>query len=73
MRQTINITVSVDVKREIDRIARREDLSPGDVVRAALDQYLFRIRFRDLRKRLMARAQAKGVFTDEDAFAQSSS
>ena len=64
----MTISVPSGVKREIDRIANKDGLSRSDVVREALDQHLFVRRFRDLRQRMMARAQAQGVFTDEDVF-----
>ena len=68
MRETITISVPSDVKRELDRIASKGGLSRSDVVREALERHLFVRRFRDLRQRMMARAQARGVFTDEDVF-----
>ena len=46
----------------------REGVSRSEVLRASLENYLFIRRFRTLRQRMMAAAQAHGVFTDEDVF-----
>jgi hypothetical protein len=38
------------------------------VLRQSLEDFLFVWRFRQLRQRMMAAAQAQGIFTDEDVF-----
>jgi hypothetical protein len=40
----------------------------SEELRASLEDYLFVRRFRALRQRTMAAAQAQGIFTDEDVF-----
>ncbi|HYU52856.1 MAG TPA: ribbon-helix-helix protein, CopG family, partial [Gemmatimonadaceae bacterium] len=56
------------IRRELDRIAREEGVSRSDVLRQSLEDFLFVRRFRQLRQRMMAAAQAQGIFTDEDVF-----
>jgi len=51
------------VRRELDKVAQEED-----VLRQSLEDFLFVWRFRQLRQRMMAAAQAQGIFTDEDVF-----
>jgi metal-responsive CopG/Arc/MetJ family transcriptional regulator len=68
VRETITISVPDDLKAELDRIVRQEGLSRSDVVRESLRDYLFVRSFRRLRLRLMAKALAQGVVTDEDVF-----
>ncbi len=68
MRETVTISLPSAIKRELDRIAAREGLSRSEVLRAPLEEYLFMRRFRTLRQRLMAAAQARGIYTDEDVF-----
>jgi metal-responsive CopG/Arc/MetJ family transcriptional regulator len=64
------VTVSLPprILRELDRIAAQEGASRSDVLRACLADYFFVRRFRALRQRMMAAAQAQGIFTDEDVF-----
>jgi predicted transcriptional regulator len=68
MRETVTISLPPAVRRELDRVAREEGISRSDVLRQSLEDFLFARRFRALRQRMMASAQAQGVYTDEDVF-----
>ena len=68
MRETVTISLPQAVRRELDKIAKQEGISRSDVLRQSLEDFLFVRRFRQLRQRMMAAAQARGVFTDEDVF-----
>lgn len=68
MRDTVTVSLPRAVRRELDRIAAREGISRSDVLRASLEDHFFVRRFRALRQRMMAAAQAQGIFTDEDVF-----
>ena len=68
MRETVTISLPQKVRRELDRIAKEDGVSRSDVLRQSLDAFLFERRFRTLRQRMRATAQAQGIFTDEDVF-----
>jgi predicted transcriptional regulator len=68
MRETVTISLPRAIRRELDKIAKEEGLSRSDVLRQSLEDFLFARRFRQLRQRMMATAQAQGTFTDEDVF-----
>ena len=68
MRQTITISLPQRVRRELDRIAKEEGVSRSDVLRQSLEDFVFVRRFRRLRQRMMAAAQAQGIYTDQDVF-----
>ncbi len=68
MRETVTISLPAAVRRELDRIAKAEGVSRSDVLRQSLEDFLIVRRFRQLRQRMMAAAQAQGIFTDEDVF-----
>lgn len=68
MRETVTVSLPQKIRRELDRIAARDGVSRSDVLRASLEEYLFVRRFRALRQRMMAAAQARGIYTDEDVF-----
>jgi metal-responsive CopG/Arc/MetJ family transcriptional regulator len=70
MRQTITISLPEDIKKGLDKATAAEGVSRSDIIRESLRDYLFIRRFRALRKRMVAKAQAKGVFTDEDVFSR---
>ena len=68
MRETVTISLPQAARRELDKVAREEGISRSDVIRQSLEEFLFARRFRQLRQRMMAAAQAQGIFTDEDVF-----
>ena len=68
MRETVTISLPQAVRRELDKVAKEEGVSRSDVLRQSLEDFLFLRRFRKLRQRMMAAAQAQGIFTDEDVF-----
>lgn len=68
MRETITISVPAEIKEELDKVVRDEGISRSDVIRESLRDYLFMRRFQQLRARMLAKAQAQGVYTDEDVF-----
>ena len=68
MRETISISLSEEIKAELDDAVKAEGLSRSDLVRQALKEYLFLRGFRALRAEMISHAQARGIFTDEDVF-----
>ena len=68
MRETVTISLPQGVRRELDRVAKEEGISRSDVLRQSLEEFLFVRRFRRLRQRMMAAAQAEGIYIDEDVF-----
>ncbi len=68
MRETVTISLPQAIRRELDKVAKEEGISRSDVLRQSLEDFLFVRRFRQLRQRMMAAAQAQGIFTDEDVF-----
>ena len=68
MRETVTISLPQAVRRELDRVAKEEGVSRSDLLRQSLEDFLFVRRFRRLRQRMMAAAQTRGIYTDEDVF-----
>lgn len=68
MRETVTISLPQAIRRELDKVAKAEGVSRSDVLRQSLEDFLFVRRFRNLRQRMMAAAQAQGIYTDEDVF-----
>ncbi|MDE3225247.1 MAG: ribbon-helix-helix protein, CopG family [Nitrospirota bacterium] len=68
MRQTVTISLTEETRKELDAIAKREGVSRSDLIRESLRDFLFVRNFRRLRETMMAKAKAKGVYTDQDVF-----
>ena len=68
MRTTVTLSIPKEMKEELDRVVKEEGVSRSELLRESLRDRLFVRRFRQLRKKAMKRARAKGIFTDQDVF-----
>ncbi len=68
MKKAITVSVPEELQDDLDKYAQAEGLSRSEVVKESLKEYLFVRKFRKLRKKMMPKAQAEGVYTDEDVF-----
>ncbi len=65
---TLTLRVPDDLDRALERQSAAQGISKSDLAREALRRYLRVTEFRTLRTRLVARAQAGGINTDDDVF-----
>ena len=65
---TITLRVPPDLDRALTRQSSAAGISKSDLAREALRRYLAVSDFQRLRSRLVSRAQALGLNTDEDIF-----
>lgn len=72
MRQSISISLPEETKDELDRFIDARGRSRSEVVREAVQEYLFVHRFRALRRRLIPYAEAEEIYTDDDVFREMS-
>ena len=65
---TLALRVPDDLDKALERQSAALGISKSDLAREALKRYLRVVEFRTLRSRLVARAQAAGINTDDDVF-----
>jgi predicted transcriptional regulator len=65
---TLTLRVPDDLDKALERQSTALGISKSDLAREALRRYLRVAEFRSLRTKLVARAQAGGISTDEDVF-----
>jgi predicted transcriptional regulator len=65
---TITLRVPDELDRELERCSEARGVSKSDLAREALRRYLLVSDFRQLRKEMVARAQALGIHTDAEVF-----
>ena len=65
---TITLRVSEELDRALERQSVAAGISKSDLAREALRRFLSVSEFRRLRERLVRRAQAQGLHTDDDVF-----
>jgi predicted transcriptional regulator len=68
MKENVTVSLPEKINSDLKRIAKEEGLTKSQIVKNALQDYIFIKKFRALRSKMMAKAQAQGVFTDEDVF-----
>jgi predicted transcriptional regulator len=68
MSDVLSIRLTEELRRELNRLCKREKRPASEVAREALRRYLASEELRRLRERLRPYAEAQGVFTDEDMF-----
>lgn len=68
MRENISVSLTEELKADLDGLAQAEGVSRSDVIREAVRQYLFVHRLEVLRRELVIYAEAQGMYTDEDVF-----
>ena len=62
----VTVRLDDDLEPLLDEVCRRLGGTRSDVVREALRRHLARLRFEQLRRRVMTFAEARGYLTDED-------
>ncbi len=65
---TLTIRLPDQLRRELERLARRRGRPAGELVRDSLRRYMAVERFRSLREGALPYARARGLLTDEDVF-----
>jgi predicted transcriptional regulator len=65
---TLTLRVPDDLDKALERQSAALGISKSDLAREALKRYVRVSEFRTLRSRLVARAQAGGIHTDDDVF-----
>lgn len=65
---TLTIRLPDQLRRELERLARRRGRPAGELVRDSLRRYMAVERFRVLREGAIPYARSRGILTDEDVF-----
>lgn len=68
MRDTLTISLPAEMRRSITRSAKGQHMTASEYVRDALRRRLAVERFHAVRARVVPKAQAQGIYTDEDVF-----
>ena len=68
MSDTFSVSLPPSIRKELDALAKRTGRSRNELVREAVRRRIALERFRALREQLVPKAQARGIYTDEDVF-----
>jgi len=69
MSEMIMLTLSDEVEAQVDALSSADGVSKTELVRRAVEAYVFVRRFRSLRREAMRQLEERGIrLTDEDVF-----
>lgn len=68
MRNTTTISLPPELQREVVKAAKRNQMSLSEYIRKAIQERLWEDAFDEARRELAPRAEAQGIYTDEDVF-----
>ncbi len=68
MRTTMTISLPPKLQREVAKAARRDQITLSEYVRKAIQDKLWEDAFDASRRAVLPRAQALGIYSDEDVF-----
>jgi len=68
MRESVTISLSKDIKKKLDSVAREERANRSDIVKEALRQYFAVAEFQKIRKSMLPKSEAAGIFNEEDIY-----
>ncbi len=68
MRQALSVSLPEGLAAALNRVTKEIHLTRSEVVKLALQDFLWNQELEALRRRLVPKARRKGIFTDEDVF-----
>ena len=70
MQEKITLTLPRNIRSALDVVLAEEGKSANDLISQAIAEYLFFRELHLLQERLTAKAQQRGIFSEEDVFEQ---
>lgn len=72
MQDTITIKLPRNIRSALETVVAEEGKSANDLINQAVAEYLFFRELHLLQERLIAKAQQRGIFNEDDVFEQAS-
>ncbi len=68
MRTVLSVSLPEKISSDLDAYAKATGRNKSDIVKESISLYLWESRFKEIRKKLRAKAKAAGIVTEEDVF-----
>lgn len=68
MRTVLSVSLSDKMAAELDALAKATGRNKSDIVKESLAIFLWETKFKQVKNRLVRKAKAAGVVTEEDVF-----
>jgi predicted transcriptional regulator len=68
MRSVLSISLPEKISSELEKFAKSTGRSKSDIAKESINLYLWEAHFRNMQKRLSAKAKKRGIVTEDDVF-----
>ena len=68
MREAVTISLSKELKSRLDKLVNSEKTNRSDIVKEALKRYFAVSEFQKIRKQMIPKAEAQGIFDEKDVY-----
>jgi len=68
MRTVLSVSLSGEMAAELDALAKATGRNKSDIVKESLSIFLWETKFKQVKRRLVKKAKAAGIVTEEDVF-----
>jgi len=68
MRTVLSVSLPDKMATELDRLAKATGRNKSDIVKESLSIFLWETKFKQVKRRLVKKAKAAGVVTEEEVF-----
>jgi hypothetical protein len=68
MLEAITLSLSADIKADLEAQSKIESISSNELIERAIRDYLVMRRFRSLRQKMLEKTSQQGGYKDEDIF-----
>jgi len=68
MKSVVSVNLPGKMSSDLNKAAKDTGMSKAEIMKEALNVYLWELRFKKVKKRLTAKAKLMGMVTDEDVF-----
>ena len=68
MRTVLSVSLPDQMAAELDALAKATGRNKSDIMKESLSIFLWETRFKQMKRRLVKKAKAAGIVTEEDVF-----
>lgn len=68
MKSVVSVNLPGKMSSDLNKAAKDTGMSKAEIMKEALNVYLWELRLKKVKKRLTAKAKLMGMVTDEDVF-----
>ena len=68
MKKVLSVSLPEQISSALDKFAKATGRSKSDIVKESISQYLWEVRYREIRKKLSAKSKKAGIVTEDEVF-----